>query len=193
MPRVVLASASPRRLELLRRLGVEPEVRPAHVDEAPHAGEAPPVTVARLAAAKARAVDAPGDVLVIGADTEVVLDGEVLGKPGDAGQAAAMLRRLSGRAHTVITGVHLRCRDREAGSVEATTVWFRPLSEEEIAAYVAGPEPYDKAGGYAIQGAGGAFVERIAGSDTNVVGLPLATVVRLAREVGVELLTAPGR
>jgi len=191
MPAVVLASGSPRRLELLRRLGVEPEVQAADVDEAPLPGEAPAATVARLAAAKARAVAPPPGALVVAADTEVVLDGVVLGKPVDADEAAAVLRSLSGRDHRVLTGVHVRCDDREAAAVEETIVRFRPLGDDEIAAYVAGPEPYDKAGGYGIQGAGGAFVDRIEGSDTNVVGLPLATVVRLATEVGVRLLPSP--
>jgi len=185
---VVLASASPRRLDLLRRLGLDSEVRVAGVDESPVDGESPGATVARLAAAKARAVDAPADALVVAADTEVVLDGTVLGKPADPAEAAAVLRSLSGRSHVVLTGVHVRRGDREAAAVEETVVTFRPLDEDEIAAYVAGPEPYDKAGGYGIQGAAGAFVARIEGSDTNVVGLPLATVVRLAAEVGVRLL-----
>jgi septum formation protein len=190
---VVLASASPRRLELLRRIGVEPVVRAADVDETPVAGEAPDDTVARLAAAKARAVDAAAGALVIAADTEVVLDGAVLGKPADVEEATAMLRSLAGREHRVLTGVHVRRGHREAAAVEETVVRFRPLTDDEIAAYVATSEPYDKAGGYGIQGAAGAFVERIEGSDTNVVGLPLSTVVRLAAEVGVTLLPSPVR
>jgi septum formation protein len=184
---VVLASGSPRRLELLRRLGLDPEVRVAAVDETPLTGETPAETVARLARAKAHAVEA-GDALVVAADTEVVLDGTVLGKPGDPAEATAMLRALSGRAHVVLTGVHVLAGDRESAAVEETVVCFRALSDEEIAAYVATGEPDDKAGGYGIQGAGGMFVERIEGSDTNVIGLPLATVVRLAGEVGVTLL-----
>lgn len=192
-PVVVLASGSPRRLELLRRLGIDPEVRAADVDEAPHPGEAPPTTVARLAAAKARAVDAPAGALVVAADTEVVLDGTVLGKPADDAEAAAMLRSLSGRDHTVLTGVHVRCDGREAAAVEETVVRFRDLHDDEIEAYVATGEPHDKAGGYGIQGAGGMFVERIEGSDTNVVGLPLATVVRLAADVGITVLPSGPR
>jgi len=187
-PSVVLASASPRRRELLGRLGIEPEVVVAEVDEAPLEAEDPAATVARLAAAKAGAVDAAPGALVVGADTEVVLDGRVLGKPADPGAAARMLRSLSGREHEVLTGLHVRCDDRNAGAVERTVVRFRALGDDEIAAYVASAEPYDKAGGYGIQGAGGAFVERIEGSDTNVVGLPLATLVRLAADVGVTLL-----
>lgn len=187
-PTVLLASGSARRLELLRRIGVEPLVRVADVDETPVPGEPPAETVARLAAAKARAVDAPPGTLVIAADTEVVLDGVVLGKPADREQATAMLAALSGREHQVITGVHVRCDDREASAVVGTVVRFRALRADEIEAYVAGDEPYDKAGGYGIQGAAGMFVDRIEGSDTNVIGLPLATVVELAAEVGVTLL-----
>jgi septum formation protein len=184
---VVLASGSPRRLELLRRLGLDPEVRVAAVDETPLTGETPAETVARLARAKAHAVEA-GDALVVAADTEVVLDDTVLGKPADPAEATAMLRSLSGRTHVVLTGVHVLAGDRESAAVEETLVCFRVLSDEEIAAYVATGEPDDKAGGYGIQGAGGMFVERIEGSDTNVIGLPLATVVRLAAEVGMTLL-----
>jgi septum formation protein len=191
MVHVVLASGSPRRLELLRRIGLAPEVRPTDVEERPLPGEAPEATVARLAAAKARAVEAPPAALVVAADTEVVLDGAVLGKPADPADAATLLRALSGREHRVLTGVHVRCGDAEASAVEETVVRFRPLDEDEIAAYVATGEPADKAGGYGIQGAGGMFVDRIEGSDSNVVGLPLATVVGLARQVGVSLLPSP--
>ncbi len=185
---VVLASGSPRRLELLRRIGLDPIVRPADVDEAPLPDEAPEATVARLAAAKARTVDAPAGALVIAADTEVVLDGRVLGKPADAGAAADMLRSLSGRSHRVITGVHVRHGSAEAAVVEETTVHVRALTDDEVVAYVATGEPFGKAGAYAIQGAGGMFVTGVEGSDTNVIGLPLATVVRLADDVGVTLL-----
>lgn len=189
MADVVLASASPRRLELLRRIGVEPDVRPADVDETPLPGEAPADLVARLAATKASVVAAthPG-ALVVAADTEVVVDGRILGKPADDADARAMLELLSGREHEVLTGVHLWLGDRTAAEVVRTTVCFRPLTGREIAGYVAGGEPMGKAGAYAIQGAGGAFVESITGSDSNVVGLPLATVVRLAGDLGVELL-----
>lgn len=185
---VVLASASPRRLGLLRRLGIEPTVRAAHIDETPQEGEAPDAVVARLARTKAHAVACAPDDLVIAADTEVVLDGRVLGKPQGPQDAAAMLHALSGRAHRVITGVHVTRGDREAGAVDETTVHVRHLTDTEIDAYIGTGEPFGKAGAYAIQGAGGMFVERIEGSDTNVIGLPLATVVRLAAEVGVTLL-----
>ena len=185
---VVLASGSPRRLELLRRIGVEPAVRVADIDETPRPGEAPEAVVARLARTKAHAVERGPADLVIAADTEVVLDEAVLGKPdGDAG-AAVMLRSLSGRSHRVITAVHVLHGDAEAAAVEATLVHVRPITDAEIDAYVATGEPFGKAGAYAIQGAGAMFVDRIEGSDTNVVGLPLATVVRLAAEVGVTLL-----
>lgn len=185
---MVLASASPRRLELLRRLGVEPEVRPADVDEAVRHSETPDALVARLAAAKAEAVAAGDDELVIGADTVVALGDVILGKPADDDDARSMLHRLSGTTHRVLTGVHVRRGGRSADAVETTTVWFRPLSRQVVDSYVRTGEPLDKAGAYAIQGGAGAFVESIAGSDTNVIGLPLATVVRLAAEVGVELL-----
>lgn len=187
-PRVVLASASPRRRELLARLGIEPVVRPSDVDESTLPGEEPAAHVARLACAKARAAEHDEHDLVIAADTEVVLDGAVLGKPADDAAATALLRSLSGRTHLVLTGVHVLHGDREASAVEVTEVRLRDLGDDEITAYVATGEPFDKAGGYGIQGAGGMFVERIDGSDSNVVGLPLATVVRLAREVGVTLL-----
>lgn len=187
-PTVVLASGSPRRLELLRRIGVEPVVRPADIDETPRPDESPAATVARLARTKAHTVERAPAELVIAADTEVVLRDGVLGKPADADAAASMLRSLSGRAHRVITGVHVVCGDQEAAAVEETVVSVRDLTEAEIEAYVASGEPFGKAGAYAIQGAGAMFVERIEGSDTNVIGLPLATVVRLAADVGITLL-----
>lgn len=187
-PTVVLASASPRRLELLRRLGIEPVVRPSDADESPRAGEPPDAYVARLAAAKADAVATGVDVLVVAADTVVVVDDQALGKPAGPADAATMLRRLSDREHRVLTAVEVRCGARRAGAVEETTVRFRAISDEEIDAYVATGEPLDKAGGYGIQGAGGMFVEHINGSDSNVIGLPLATFVRLAAEVGAPIL-----
>ncbi len=142
----------------------------------------------RLARTKAGAVSVGDDALVVAADTVVVLGEEVLGKPIDHRHAADMLRRLSGATHHVVTGVHVARAGREASAVETTAVWFRTLSEPEIDAYVATGEPLDKAGAYAIQGGAGMFVTRIEGSDTNVVGLPLSTVVRLAGELGVELV-----
>ena len=186
--RVVLASASPRRLELLRRIGIEPEVRPADADETPLPDEDPEALVARLAEMKASAVDAEPDHLVIAADTVVMVDDEILGKPVDEVDARLMLNALAGRSHDVLTGVHVRLGSAMAAAVETTSVRFRSLTVDEIDAYVATGEPLDKAGAYAIQGIGGMFVESISGSDSNVVGLPLATVVRLARDLGVALL-----
>ncbi len=167
-------------------------IRPADVDESMVEGESSRAHVARLARTKAEAVaggaDIAADDLIVGADTVVVLGSEVLGKPADAGDAARMLRRLSGATHRVLTGVHVLRGERSASAVETTEVQFRSLSDDEVEAYVATGEPLDKAGAYAIQGAGGMFVTGIVGSDTNVVGLPLATVVALAAEVGVTLL-----
>lgn len=194
--RIILASASPRRLELLARLGLEPLVRPADVDETIFTDEAAEPYVARLARIKAEAVaggtDTAADDLIVAADTVVVLggvtSGDVLGKPTGPADAASMLRRLSGATHHVLTGVHLVRGDRAASAVETTEVLFRTIIDAEIEAYVATGEPLDKAGAYAIQGAGGMFVEGIVGSDTNVIGLPLATVVTLAAELDVTLL-----
>ncbi|HVA62157.1 MAG TPA: Maf family protein [Terriglobales bacterium] len=182
-PRLVLASASPRRRELLEGAGFAVEVRPAAVDETPLPGEAAADYVLRLARAKARAVEASG--LVLGADTVVVVDGDLLGKPADDAEAGAMLARLAGREHQVLTGVCLRdpARGREAAQVETTRVWFAPLSPQEIADYVASGEPRDKAGAYAIQGRAARFIPRIEGSYANVVGLPIATVWELWREI----------
>lgn len=183
---VLLASASPRRRQLLADLGWRVIVVPAEVDETPHAGEAPALYVRRLAEAKARAAAAAcpqRDLPLIAADTTVVLEGEFLGKPRDQGEAAAMLRRLSGRMHEVWSGVCLLWPAPAAARVHAelTRVWFAALSEEEIATYVASGEPRDKAGGYAIQGRAEQFIPRIEGSYSNVVGLPLAAVRKLLR------------
>lgn len=187
-PRVVLASASPRRRELLGRLGIDPDIRPADVDETPRPGETPGELVARLASAKAGAVPRERGDVVVAADTVVVVDGEILGKPTDEAEAVAMLQRLSGRDHEVVSGVHVISDARTASAVEVTTVTMRAMGSGEIGAYVASGEPADKAGGYAVQGAGGMFVTRLEGSDTNVIGLPLATLARLLDEVGVTLL-----
>lgn len=144
--------------------------------------------VTRLARTKAGAIRSEPTDLVVAADTVVVLEGRVLGKPADAAEANEMLRALSDTTHRVLTGVHLSLGGECSSAVEETGVRFRALSDAEIAAYVATGEPFDKAGGYGIQGAGGMFVESITGSDSNVVGLPLSTVARLARDVGGELL-----
>lgn len=189
-PEVVLASASPRRLELLDRLGVEPTVLPPDIDETPLPAEAADAYVVRLAVAKAAAVAATltGDALVIAADTTVEIDGDILAKPLDAVDAAVMLRRLSGRRHRVFTGVAVRRGDDVRSEVVATGVRFAALTEADIDWYVGTGEPLDKAGAYALQGAGGVFVEAVEGSVSNVVGLPLHTVVRLAAGLGVRLV-----
>jgi septum formation protein len=174
---MLLASASPRRAQLLAAIGVAFEVVPADVDETPHAGETPDAYVERLAEAKAAHVAArhPGR-LVLGADTTVTVDGEILGKAATAREAHAMLQRLAGRAHEVHTGVAL-VRDGDSTVACATTrVWFDPMTSEDIEAYVASGEWHDKAGAYGIQGRISRVVARVEGSYTNVVGLPVALV-----------------
>ena len=190
---LLLASASPRRADLLRAAGFDFEVRSAGADETVHPGELPEQYVRRVAEAKAHAVlPAAGDRPVIAADTVVLIDGRILGKPVDAEQAAAMLRTLSGRRHQVMTGVTVAVRslsrDGQARvcqrtSVEITEVDFAPLTDEEIAWYVASGEPADKAGAYAVQGLASRFVRRVEGSYSNVVGLPVALVYRMLIEL----------
>ena len=183
--RLTLASQSPRRRELLAGLGIPLVVRPAAADEAPGADETPADFVRRVAAAKAAAVE--GEV-VLGADTAVVLGETILGKPASPDEARAMLRALSGRAHTVLTGVHVHRRDgRSAEAVVASQVRFAVLSELAVEWYVGTGEPLDKAGAYAVQGVGGAFVREVSGSVSNVVGLPLAETLELLRRVGFPL------
>ena len=173
---LVLASRSPRRRALLRQLGLTFEVRPADTDEVWPDGTAPGRAVEQLAAEKAQAVSEPG-ALVLGADTVVVLDGDVLGKPASDAEAAATLRRLSGRTHTVYTGLALRFDARLRTCHAATRVTIAPLSDLEIDQYVATGSPRDKAGAYGIQDEMGAvLVSRIDGEYTNVVGLPLRTL-----------------
>ena len=191
MPRLILASASPRRSELLALLERPFEVRVADVDESVLPGEAPAVHVERLARLKATtvatrladehagALDEAGETIVIGADTVVVLDGEVVGKPDDARHATRILRRLSGRDHQVLSGVAVCRGERVHSAVAHTLVGMRTISDDEITRYVASGEPLDKAGAYGIQGAGGRFVEHIDGSYHNVVGLPLTVLEAL--------------
>ncbi|MDH3495802.1 MAG: Maf family protein [Gemmatimonadota bacterium] len=182
---IVLASASPRRTQLLALLGIPHEVDPAHVDETPRPGETPLATAIRLAEDKAANVARrrPGcDVLA--ADTVVVLDGEPLGKPADAADAEAMLARLAGRDHRVITAVALARDDHRWERHDETRVWFRPLDRALIRAYVATGEPLDKAGAYGLQGLGAVLVERIEGDCFGVIGLPLRLVVDLMAEAG---------
>ena len=183
--RIVLASASPRRGELLAAAGFAFDVRPVDIDERWRPGEPPDEYVTRLAGEKAaRAlVDWP-DALALAADTIVLVDGRILGKPATDEEAGQMLRVLSGRMHDVLTGICVKSRARSASLVDRTTVRFMPLSEQEIAWYVASGEPRDKAGAYAVQGLASRFVEEIRGSYTNVVGLPVAAVYRLLKSLG---------
>jgi len=184
-PRVILASASPRRRELLTLVGIAHEVRAADVDETQFAGEAPPAYAERLAIEKARTVaHADAEAVVIGADTIVVVDGEVLGKPENAAAATVMLRRLGGRSHTVHTAVAVSHRRRTVSAVESVDVTFRPLSEHDIAAYIETGEPMDKAGAYGIQGYGATIVERVDGDYFSVMGLGLRRVVALLESLG---------
>lgn len=189
-PRLVLASASPRRRDLLASLGLAFTVRPVVIDESPLDGEAPDAYVGRLAAAKASAEGAAGE-LVLAADTVVALDGELLGKPAGPAEARAMLARLAGRRHEVFTGVALRDpgRERLEQAVARTSVDIAPLSADRIAWYVDTGEPLDKAGAYAIQGLGALLVTRIEGNYTNVVGLPLPTVRELFNRLDHDLHT----
>jgi septum formation protein len=189
---LVLASSSPRRAELLRAAGVPFVIRVATVDETRLAGEAADAYVRRLALDKARAVAAAPHELVLGADTVVVAGTACLGKPADAADAAAMLRQLAGRSHEVLTGVALvRTGAPVAVDVAATRVTFAPVTEAEVAWYVGTAEPYDKAGGYAVQGLASRFVAAIDGSYANVVGLPVELVCRLIAAAGEDVLAAP--
>ena len=188
LPALILASSSPRRRELLGSLGLRFTVRAADLDETPLAGEDPRDTVLRLARAKAAARAHPGE-LVLAADTVVVIDGELLGKPQDPADARRMLGRIAGREHTVLTAVALDEPDRErrTAAVATSRVRMAPMSAEEIDWYVATGEPLDKAGSYAVQGLGALFVEEVFGNYTNVVGLPIPLTYRLFRELGYDL------
>jgi septum formation protein len=179
---VVLASASPRRRELLDRLGVAYTVRPPDVDETPMPGESAVAYVRRLAVEKASAVAAPGE-LVIAADTTIEIDGDILTKAADEGEAAAMLRRLSGRTHHVHTGVAVVVDGTRAVRVETTAVEFAALDPLVLRWYLDSGEWRDRAGAYAIQGAGDLLVSSVRGSVTNVIGLPLRALDALVRSV----------
>ena len=185
-PRVILASQSPRRRELLALVGIPHVVRPADVDETYGAGEEPKAHAERLAREKAAVVasDEP-DAVVIGCDTIVVVDGDVLGKPRDEAHAAELLARLAGRSHVVMTAVAVRWRGVELAAVEEVGVTFHPLTPDDIRAYVATREPLDKAGAYGIQGYGATIVARVDGDYFAVMGLPLQRLVRLMGELGV--------
>jgi septum formation protein len=186
---LILASASPRRAELLRAAGIDFEVRPADVDESVLMDESPAAYACRVAEAKARAVlPRAGQRTVLSADTVVVVGTTILGKPTDAGDAGRMLRVLSGREHQVLTAVcvaHADGRDLWLDTqLDSTSVWFSELTTEEIEAYVASGEPLDKAGAYAIQGLASRFVTRIEGSYGTVVGLPIALVYAMLKRSG---------
>jgi septum formation protein len=183
---LVLASASPRRQELLRNAGITFEVQPAHIPEDPLPGEGAKACAERLAREKALAVarQRPHDI-VLGADTVVVVDGQLLGKPSDAADAARMLRMLSGREHQVITGVCLVVNGQPSVASETTVVNVSEMTDKEIADYVASGEPMDKAGAYAIQGIASRWIPRIEGDYSNVVGLPVALVWRMLRHAGI--------
>ncbi len=177
---MILASASPRRSELLRAAGIAFEQRPAQIDERALPGEAARDYVLRLAEAKARAAWREGET-ALGADTVVALDGGMLGKPADAADAKRMLKLLSGRAHSVLTGFAVFDGNSAKRGVEETRVFFRPLSAVEVEEYAASGEPADKAGAYGIQGGASKFVERIEGCYFNVVGLPISRVCAMLR------------
>jgi len=182
--RLILASGSPRRRELLAQAGFEFEVRAADIDETQRVGEAPIGYVRRLALEKAQAVaKSAADAVVLGADTTVVLDGEVLGKPLDVADAERMLRRLSGRTHQVHTGIAMVKSEAWQAHVETTDVTFREIGEEELRVYLASGDAMDKAGAYGIQGYAARWIPRIDGDYFNVVGLPVSAVVRLLGEI----------
>ena len=191
---VILASSSPRRHQLLELIGVAHEVRTADVDETYIAGEHPDSYAERLARAKAERISAENaEAIVVGADTIVVVDGEVLGKPRDENDAARMLRMLSGRAHEVMTAVAVSHEGRTTSAVEKVSVTFRDLSDEEITSYIGTGEPMDKAGAYGIQGYGATIVRRIDGDYFAVMGLSLIRLVELLARVGVTYTFATRR
>lgn len=191
-PLICLASASPRRRDLLEQIGVAHRAVVVPVDESPRPGEVPELYVVRLALAKAQAVAATADAAglpVLGADTAVVIDGTILGKPRDAADAGGMLARLAGRCHAVYTGVALLSADSELQltRLSVSHVRMRSMSAAEIAAYWASGEPVGKAGAYAIQGRAAAFIESLEGSFSGVMGLPLFETAELLREVGIDV------
>jgi septum formation protein len=186
--KLILASSSPRRAEILANAGLPFSVLSSAVDESPYPGESPSALVQRLANAKADLVTARavGPAIVLAADTVVVLDDKILGKPGSIEEARHMLQQLSGRTHSVLTGVALvRLPDGERRQfTESTLVHFRPITDEELSSYLATEEPYDKAGAYAIQGVAGRYIPRLEGCYFNVVGLPLSRVLTELQTLG---------
>ena len=190
--RVILASQSPRRRELLSLVGIEHEVQPADIDETPWPDEAPIPHTERLATAKAMVIaERAPDALVIAADTIVVIDGDILGKPTDIPDARAMLRRLSGRTHEVCTAMAVAVGGRVESQVVCVPVRFRELDDDTITRYVNTGEPMDKAGAYGIQGYGATIVEHIEGDFFAVMGLSLVTVVQLAERMGLRYQFGP--
>ena len=190
-PRLLLASGSPRRREILTNLGLRFEARGVDIDETPHAGEAAEAMVLRLASEKAAAA-APGDRIVLAADTTVVLDGRSLGKPAGKDDALRMLGALSNREHEVLTGVAVAAAGRVDTAVSRTRVRFREIGRDEALNYWHSGEPRDKAGAYGIQGLGGVFVSNIEGSYSGVVGLPVYETAALLRRAGLVLPAAEG-
>ncbi|MBV9506176.1 MAG: septum formation inhibitor Maf [Acidobacteriia bacterium] len=178
---LVLASQSPRRAEILRQAGLPFTIRPAVIDETPLAGEKPQDYVCRLAEEKARAVPLAAGETILGADTTVLVDGQMLGKPEDENDAVRMLEMLAGRRHEVLTGICLRGNSGCIRDWASTSVWVAAMSRAEISEYVASGEPMDKAGAYGIQGLASKFIEKIEGCYFNVVGLPIALVYRYLR------------
>ena len=189
-PRVILASQSPRRRDLLTLIHVPHDVRPADIDETYFDGEDPRAHAERLARGKVEALREP-DAVVVGSDTIVVVDGDVLGKPRDESDAARMLRRLSGRSHVVITAVAVGWRGRTESDAEEVGVTFHELSDAQIAQYIATREPMDKAGAYGIQGYGATIVRGVDGDYFAVMGLPLQLLVRLLGRVGLRYPFGP--
>jgi septum formation protein len=187
-PRLVLASLSPRRARILGELGVAFRVAASNADESLLPGEDGAAAVERLAREKALAVARRGETLpVLGADTEVVCEGRILGKPGGGAESIAMLRGLAGRTHEVVTGLCLVSGGDLRSGVERTSVRFAPLGQRELEWYAATGEPFDKAGGYHVDGRGALFVESVSGSPSNVAGLPVRLLLRLVRELDVDL------
>lgn len=189
-PRVILASQSPRRRDLLTLIHVPHDVRPADIDETYLPGEEPRTHAERLARGKVQAIEAP-DAVIIGSDTIVVVDGDVLGKPADDADAARMLRRLSGRSHVVMTAVAVGWRGRIVSDVEEVGVTFHELTDDQIKKYIATREPMDKAGAYGIQGYGATIVRRVDGDYFAVMGLPLQRLVRMLGDVGLRYPFGP--
>ncbi len=186
--RIILASRSPRRVELLRQIGIDPAVAPADIDETPRTGELVEDYVLRMAREKALAIAAREEAIVLGADTSVVLGDRIFGKPASEAEAIGMLRSLSGRTHHVLSGVAVAAEGQVATRLSCSEVTFRKLDDGEIHRYWCSGEPADKAGGYAIQGLGAVFIESIRGSYSGIMGLPLFETAALLSAVGIEPL-----